>query len=154
MRIRIVDAFTDRAFAGNPAGVCLLDAGDWPDAGWMLSVAAELNLPMTAFGRPLEPGGEADWGLRWFMPRKEERLCGHATLAIAHALHADRGAPGTVRFDTLAGVLTTHTTADGAITLDFPAAPIREVPVSAGYAEALGVAPRPSWTPARCATAS
>ena len=50
---------------------CLLDAGDWPDAGWMQRLAAELNMPMTAFARPQEDG---DWGLRWFTPQIEERL--------------------------------------------------------------------------------
>ena len=52
MRVRIVDAFTDRAFAGNPAAVCFLDGADWPDADWMQRVAAELNMPMTAFALP------------------------------------------------------------------------------------------------------
>src|SRR5207247_347636 len=70
MRVKIVDAFTDRAFAGNPAAVCFLDGADWPDAGWMQRVAVELNMPMTAFALP--QGG--DWGLRWFTPLIEERL--------------------------------------------------------------------------------
>ena len=55
MRIRIIDAFAERPFAGNPAGVCVLDGEGWPDEGWMRRVASELNLPMTAFAHPL-PG--------------------------------------------------------------------------------------------------
>jgi PhzF family phenazine biosynthesis protein len=70
MRIRIIDAFTDRPFAGNPAGVCLLDAGAWPDQEWMRRVAAELSHE-TAFARPLPDSAGADWALRWFTPAAE-----------------------------------------------------------------------------------
>jgi PhzF family phenazine biosynthesis protein len=59
VRIRVVDAFTDRAFAGNPAGVCVVER--WPDASWMQRVAAELSLSETAFARPRPDG---DWDLR------------------------------------------------------------------------------------------
>ena len=125
MRIRIIDAFTDRPFAGNPAAVCLLDADTWPEEGWMQQVAAELHLSETAFAHPLPPGSDADadWALRWFTPEVESKLCGHATLATAHAMHRDRGTPGTVRFVSRSGVLVAHTAEDGTITLDFPAAP-------------------------------
>ena len=54
MRIRIIDAFTDRPFSGNPAAVCLLDADAWPDEAWMQQVAAEMNLSDTAFAHPLQ----------------------------------------------------------------------------------------------------
>jgi PhzF family phenazine biosynthesis protein len=145
MRVRIVDAFTDRPFAGNPAAVCLLDAGDWPDEGWMRSVAAELGVPMTAFARPLPDGAEADWAMRWFTPVVEERLCGHATLAAAHVLHSDRGAPISVRFTTLGGILAARTDDDGLVTLDFPAATVTEVPAPAGLVEALGAAPEATY---------
>lgn len=141
MRIRIIDAFTDRPFAGNPAGVCLLDSGSWPDETWMLRVAAELNLSETAFAHPLPAGGEAGWALRWFTPRVEVDLCGHATLATAHALYSDSGGPGPVRFRTRSGVLTATTGPDGAITLDFPAAEVTEAPGPADLAETLGVKP-------------
>ena len=141
MRIRIIDAFTDRPFAGNPAAVCLLDPGTWPDEGWMQRVAAEMNLAETAFARPLPGAADADWALRWFTPAVEVSLCGHATLATAHAMHSDRGAPGSVRFSSRSGVLTAHTSDDGIITLDFPAAPATEIAVPDGLAQALGVKP-------------
>jgi PhzF family phenazine biosynthesis protein len=141
MRIRIIDAFTATPFAGNPAAVCLLDTPGWPAEGWMRRVAAEMNLSETAFAHPLDGDAEADWALRWFTPVVETNLCGHATLATAHALHVDRGAPGTVRFSSMSGVLITHTRSDGTITLDFPAAPVTERPAPEGLAEALGVKP-------------
>jgi PhzF family phenazine biosynthesis protein len=141
VRIRIIDAFTERPFAGNPAAVCLLDADRWPDEGWMQRVAREMSLSETAFARPLPEGGEADFALRWFTPAVETNLCGHATLATAHALRADRGAPGTVRFSSASGVLVTHARGDGSITLDFPAATLTEVPAPDGLAEALGASP-------------
>ncbi|RFU88049.1 PhzF family phenazine biosynthesis protein [Streptomyces triticagri] len=139
MRIRIVDAFTDRAFTGNPAGVMLLDA--FPTDDWMQRVALEVNHAETAFAHPLPPGGEADWALRWFTPATEVDLCGHATLATAHVLHSTGTAEGSLRFATRAGVLTAHTAADGSITLDFPTAPLTEEPVPEGLAAALGAEP-------------
>ena len=133
MRVRIVDAFTDQAFAGNPAAVCFLDGADWPDADWMQRVAAELNMPMTAFALPR---GD-DWGLRWFTPLIEERLCGHATLATAFLLGGDRP----LRFHTRAGVLSATVAGDGAVTLDFPAADVAARGPIGGLDEALGAAP-------------
>lgn len=88
MRAFIVDAFTDRPFAGNPAGVCLLD--EPADAAWMQRVAAELNLSETAF---VHPAGDHTYGLRWFTPTVEVDLCGHATLATAHILYRSRPPP-------------------------------------------------------------
>jgi PhzF family phenazine biosynthesis protein len=143
MRIRIIDAFTDRPFAGNPAAVCLLDEADtWPDETWMQQVAAEMHLSETAFAHPLAESADADWALRWFTPEVETNLCGHATLATAHAMHRDRGTPGTVRFMSRSGVLVAHTSEDGTITLDFPAARLSEAPVPSGLGEALGATPQ------------
>src|SRR6476620_4788654 len=83
-----VDSFTDRAFAGNPAGVCLLTSV--ADEGWMQDVAREMNLSETAFlvSRPFESlrVSERCFDLRWFTPSVEVDLCGHATLAAAHVL--------------------------------------------------------------------
>jgi PhzF family phenazine biosynthesis protein len=137
MRIRIVDAFTDQPFAGNPAGVVVLEdsAAEFPPDGWMQSVAAEVNLSETAFVRPLPPGGAADFELRWFTPEVEVALCGHATLATAHVLSR----PGTVRFATRrSGVLTATAAGDGAYTLDFPAAPLSPLPPDPDLADLLG----------------
>ncbi|TCC40805.1 PhzF family phenazine biosynthesis protein [Kribbella speibonae] len=139
MRIRVVDAFADRAFAGNPAGVCVLEAGDWPDEARMLSVAAEMNHAETAFVRPSERA-DADWDLRWFTPTKEEVLCGHATLATTHALAADGKVSGKVAFATLSGILTA-TVADDGITLDFPINRPIEVPAPEGLRAAVSVEP-------------
>jgi PhzF family phenazine biosynthesis protein len=141
MRIRIVDAFTDRAFQGNPAGVLLLDSPGFPHDTWMRRVAAEVNLSETAFAHPLPPGGEADWELRWFTPATEVSLCGHATLATAHVLHTTGQATGAVRFATRSGVLTSTAHEDGALTLDFPTSSLTPVAPPVGTAEALGAAP-------------
>ena len=145
MRIRIIDAFTDRPFAGNPAAVCLLDGDAWPDEGWMRRVAAEMNLSETAFAHPLPAGAGADWALRWFTPTVETNLCGHATLATAHALHGDGATDGTVRFGSRSGVLVAHAHQDGTITLDFPAAPAAEAPVPDDLADALGATPEAAY---------
>lgn len=147
MDLLVADAFTDRPFAGNPAAVAFLRAS--AEAAWMQAVAAEMNLSETAFLVPT--ADDAVFGLRWFTPTVEVALCGHATLASAHALAATgRLAPGaTARFDTASGRLTATPTADApegdgaasAWTLDFPALPPAEAPPPAGLAAALGVSP-------------
>lgn len=134
MRIRVVDAFTDAPFAGNPAAVCLID-GDWPAESWMQHVAAEMNLSETAFARPL--AGDGRWGLRWFTPTVEVDLCGHATLATAHVLAAERGIRS-VRFATRSGELRTEIDGDGRVTLDFPTAAVSKSPPPESLAAALG----------------
>jgi PhzF family phenazine biosynthesis protein len=139
MRIRVVDAFADRPFGGNPAGVCLLEAGDWPDTAWMQAVAAEMKHSETAFAKPA-PGGEADWDLRWFTPAKEVVLCGHATLATVHAMAAEGLVTGKASFATLSGVLIAEVD-DGWITLDFPVNRPIAIAVPAGLTEALGTEP-------------
>ncbi|MEU6307740.1 PhzF family phenazine biosynthesis protein [Streptomyces chartreusis] len=139
MRIRIVDAFSDRPFAGNPAGVLLLEA--FPEDDWLRNVAMEVNHAETAFAHPLPEGGEADWALRWFTPVTEVTMCGHATLATAHVLHSTGAHEGPVRFDTLSGVLVATPGEDGSITLDFPTAPLTRVEAPEGVAEALGAEP-------------
>ena len=87
MRIRIIDAFTERPFAGNPAAVCLLDAGDWPDENWMQRVAREMSLSETAFAHPLPDGADADFALRWFTPAVETQ-----PVRARHARHRARAA--------------------------------------------------------------
>lgn len=133
----LVDAFTDRAFAGNPAAVCLPDGHR--DAAWMQALAAEMNQAETAFVRARPDG---DWDLRWFTPTVEVELCGHATLASAHVLWATRRVPAVapVRFHTQSGVLTC-TGRDGRIEMDFPAEPADPVRAPAEEAFALGAAP-------------
>ncbi|MFE4669215.1 PhzF family phenazine biosynthesis protein [Streptomyces sp. NPDC056716] len=139
MRIRIVDAFTDHPFSGNPAGVLLLDA--FPRDGWLQDVAREVNHAETAFAHRLPGGGDADWALRWFTPVTEVALCGHATLATAHVLHRTGAHEGPVRFATRGGVLVARPHADGSITLDFPTAPLTPVALPEGVAGALGARP-------------
>jgi predicted PhzF superfamily epimerase YddE/YHI9 len=134
MRIRIVDAFTDRPFGGNPAGVLVLDGGQFPADDWMQAVAGEVNLSETAFVHPLPAADEADFALRWFTPAVEVALCGHATLATAHVLNRS----GTVRFATRSGVLTATAGADGSYTLDFPTSPLAELPPHPELAALLG----------------
>src|SRR5690242_12830237 len=77
----VVDAFTDRPFAGNPAAVYVLE--QWPGAGWLQQVAREMNQSETAF---VVPAAGGRFELRWFTPLVEVDLCGHATLAAAHVL--------------------------------------------------------------------
>ncbi|WP_017556467.1 PhzF family phenazine biosynthesis protein [Nocardiopsis baichengensis] len=133
-RFRVVDAFTDQPFSGNPAAVIAVDGP--LDEGWAQRAAAEFNLSETAFLTP-HGGPGADFGLRWFTPSVEVALCGHATLAAAHALFQD-GAQGPLRFSTRwSGVLTVERR-DGRLWMDFPANPPQEAPAPHGLADALG----------------
>ena len=131
-----IDAFTADAFAGNPAAVCLLD-DPRPDE-WMQRVAMEMNLSETAFVERRHGG----FGLRWFTPAAEVALCGHATLASAHALW-DAGwlpADQPARFDTRSGTLVAHRRSGG-IELDLPAQPVTPCEVPSSVVTALGVRP-------------
>ncbi|MEO6703196.1 MAG: PhzF family phenazine biosynthesis protein [Jatrophihabitantaceae bacterium] len=145
MRLRTVDAFTDRPFTGNPAGVLRLDQLDslteQPPDSWLAALAAEVNLSETAFVLPAEAGTEADFGLRWFSPTVEVDLCGHGTLATAHCLFAD-GVAGPIRFSTRSGILTVQALADGSLAMDFPAQPPSEISPPDGLLEAIGAPAR------------
>ncbi|GMK38104.1 isomerase [Paenibacillus sp. CCS19] len=136
--IWIVDAFTATPFSGNPAAVCLLDVQ--PSRDWMLRVAAEMNLSETAFLRPLEDGM---YELRWFTPRVEVDLCGHATLAAAHILYETGriGEQEAARFETKSGVITAYRD-NGGIRLDFPSEPVSPLSPPEELIEALGFIPR------------
>jgi PhzF family phenazine biosynthesis protein len=142
MRIHVVDAFTDRPFAGNPAAVCVLTGPAGP--GWMQRVAMEMNLSETAFPRPLDDA-DADFELRWFTPKVEVALCGHATLASAHVLYETGAVPvdRPIRFRTLRSGILTVRREGGLLAMDFPACPPDEADAPRGLAEALGA--QPSW---------
>ncbi len=131
-----VDAFTNKPFAGNPAGVCVMD--DAAPLKWMKDIAAEMNLSETAFLYPDKSG----YNLRWFTPEVEVDLCGHATLASAHILweqgFLDRTQTGVI--NTLSGKLTAEWV-DGWIKLDFPSQPPRAVEAPNGLKEIIGAAP-------------
>lgn len=135
MKQYIVDAFTDRPFAGNPAAVCVLE--QWLPDELMQQIAIENNLSETAF---TVPSGD-DWNLRWFTPGGEIDLCGHATLATAYTLlRFFRPDDAEVRFHTLSGLLTVRREGD-LLCMDFPTFPLEPIPVTDGMTAAIGVQP-------------
>lgn len=131
-----VDAFTEEPFAGNPAGVVLLREPQ-PDE-WMQGVATEMNLSETAF---LLPEGDT-WRLRWFTPKTEVDLCGHATLASARVLFEIqpdlRDIP--LVFQTRSGELRARWI-DGMVELDFPRMHYEPLNVTPEVANTLGFMP-------------
>lgn len=136
MIIYQADAFTDKPFAGNPAGVCLLEVPG--DEEWMQDIAREMNLPETAF---LCREGES-YRLHWFTPKVEVDLCGHATLAAAHILW-ETGVLGKgerALFETRRGRLGAKFKGEW-IELDFPAEPENELEAPAALSKALGERP-------------
>lgn len=130
-----VVAFSDRLFAGNPAGVCLL--AEWLPDSQMQAIAAENNLAETAF--LIERNEHFD--LRWMTPTVEVELCGHATLAAAHVIfrHLQR-AGGQIRFQTQGGELTVDRAGERLV-LDFPSRPAKETTAPNELIEGLRARP-------------
>lgn len=108
--IYYVNAFTDQLFKGNPAAIILLD--EWLDDTLLISLAAEINLSETAF--------IVDRHIRWFTPKIEVDLCGHATLAAAFIIDKlSSTSQQPIIFQSKSGELIVTRTTDG-FTLDFP----------------------------------
>jgi len=112
LELTTVDAFTSQPFTGNPAAVAFVD--EFPDPSVMQAIAMEMNLAETAF---VVARSDGDFDLRWFTPKVEVDLCGHATLAAAHLIG------GNARFHTRSGQLDCVRTGDEWIQMDFPADP-------------------------------
>lgn len=142
MRQWTIDAFASGPFKGNPA--CVVEPFDaWPSDDGLQALAAENNQAETAY--LLKTKDPARFGLRWFTPTREAPLCGHATLAAAHALFAEMGVDvPLLTFDTLSGPLTVRRDGER-LEMDFPADPPHRTPVPEGLADALGVAPTEVW---------
>ncbi|MGB9679762.1 MAG: PhzF family phenazine biosynthesis protein [Thermoanaerobacteraceae bacterium] len=104
MDLFIVDAFTDKCFAGNTAGVVIYTEKDNIDKNYMLNLAAELRYSETAF---IKKTGEKNYSVRFFTPVSEVNLCGHATIASFEVLKQfDKLTPGTIcTMDSNAGKL-------------------------------------------------
>jgi PhzF family phenazine biosynthesis protein len=133
-----VDVFAGELFAGNPAGVCILSA--FPADSTLQKIAAENRHSNTAF---LVARADGDFDLRWFTPRVEDDLCGHATLASAYVLALRKHGVWPVRFHTRSGILTVAqvTAAQGkdSFEMDFPARPPQPCETPAGLLPALGL---------------
>lgn len=124
----VIDAFESGPFTGNPAAVVPLER--WPEDSMLQAIAAQNNLSETAY--LVDRGTEID--LRWFTPSQEIDLCGHATLASAHALYGELGdSREALQFQTRSGELIV-TRADAGYRMDFPGAPPRSEPVGPGIA--------------------
>lgn len=137
MKIYHIDAFTDRIFSGNPAAVCILPLPK--DERWMQNVAGEMNLSETAFLLKQVDG----FNLRWFTPKREVELCGHATLAAAHVLWETGLLPADkeARFFTKSGLLTA-TLKNDFIELNFPSEENRKASAPKELIEGLKVEPK------------
>lgn len=138
MKIYQVDAFTEKPFSGNPAGVCVLN--EKLDEKIMQNIAHEINLSETAFLVKSNKEYDLRYDLRWFTPEGEIDLCGHATLASAHILW-EKGFlknDQEARFSTKSGLLTAIMN-NGWIELNFPALPEEKTEPPAGLLESLGV---------------
>jgi PhzF family phenazine biosynthesis protein len=132
-----VDCFADRPFAGNPNAVVLLDS-EWPEAEWLQQLAAEVNLPATAFICGAQPQSD----LRWFSPRSELALCGSGTLAAAHILWEQGEQDVMLTFATCAGQLRAQRQSDRRITLSLPRDDLMPVAVNPKLVDMLGIEPR------------
>jgi PhzF family phenazine biosynthesis protein len=140
LRVYQVDAFTGKVFAGNPAAVVPLLS--WLDDELMQAIAAENNLSETAFFVPSHAGYE----LRWFTPKVEVKLCGHATLAAAFVLFTELELQQPeVRFETLSGELVVSRRHDS-LAMNFPTWPLQRLEVlPAALLDSLNVTPAEVW---------
>jgi PhzF family phenazine biosynthesis protein len=130
-----VDAFTGELFAGNPAGVCILSA--FLADSIMQKIAIENRHSNTAF---VVPRADGDFDLRWFTPKVEDDLCGHATLASAYVLALRKHNVWPVRFHTRSGMLTVaQDKNEDSFEMDFPAMPARPCETPVGLLPALGL---------------
>jgi len=130
-----VDTFTNKLFAGNPAGVCLL--ANWLDDQLLQAIASENNLAETAF----VVQRDSSFDLRWFTPKMEVDLCGHATLAPAHVIFKHLGYREPIlRFQTRSGELTVTRKGD-LLELDFPSRPAEQCDTPTLLEQGLGIAP-------------
>lgn len=135
MKQYVVDAFTDKVFAGNPAAICILDK--WISDELMMKIAIENNLSETAFA--VKKGNK--YHLRWFTLAGEIDLCGHATLACAYVIlnHIEKNW-NCVTFETLSGdlIITKH---GDLYEMDLPSFDLKEVEVTNEMSEAIGATP-------------
>ena len=131
-----VNAFIGEGMLGNPAAVCLLET--WLDDQSLQKIAAENNVSETAF----LVGCGSEYELRWFTPKVEVDLCGHATLASGFIIFSYvNTALSHVSFKTASGILHVEKSGD-LLSLDFPARPAEKTASSATLTEGLGAAPR------------
>ena len=128
-----VDVFTSELFAGNPAGVCILSV--FLADSTMQKIAAENRHSETAF---VVPRADGDFDLRWFTPKVEDDLCGHATLASAYVLALRKHSVWPVRFHTCSGMLTVAQGQDS-FEMDFPARPPQSCEMPVDLLPALGL---------------
>jgi PhzF family phenazine biosynthesis protein len=130
-----VDAFTDRLFGGNPAGVCPLDK--WLADDVMQKIAMENNLSETAFFIRKDNG----FHIRWFTPKVEVNLCGHATLASAYIIFQYLEYQGkTISFESRSGILNV-TREDELLILDFPANKPSRTALPDDFVQSLNITP-------------
>ncbi|MDF2791298.1 MAG: phenazine biosynthesis protein PhzF family [Neobacillus sp.] len=139
MKYFVVDAFAEKVFEGNPAGVCIMN--EWISDELMQKIAIENNLSETAFAVK-----EADhYRLRWFTPGGEINLCGHATLATAFIiLNYYEMQLEAVKFNTISGDLTVNKQGD-LYELDFPSVPSDEISITEQMISALGIVPKETY---------
>lgn len=136
----VVDTFAPRRFEGNPAAVCVVDA--FPDDALMLRMARENALTHTAFIRFREPGL---YDMRWFTPKMEVDLVGHATLAAGYVVTRYLEPQcQLVRFETKGGLLTVRRAGE-LWEMDFPTYTLKQLEVTDEIADALGVRPLEVW---------
>lgn len=131
-----VDAFTDKPFKGNPAGVCILEKE--PDSVWMQNIAMEMNLSETAFVFPCDEGRN----IRFFTPEAEMKLCGHATLSASHILFETGILKMNERLELIskAGKLTIEKDGEW-ITMNFPVYPLEKITIPGEFRKLTGADP-------------
>jgi PhzF family phenazine biosynthesis protein len=129
-----VDSFTTEAFKGNPAGVCLLENDISPEK--MLNIAAEIGFSETAFVKKMD--GDGAYSIRYFSPKKEIPLCGHATLAAAKIVF-EKTPIDAINFITVENLNLTIKKSDHNIVMEFPVYDVTPLATPPAVLHALGL---------------
>lgn len=136
-KIYQIDAFTDKVFGGNPAAVCPLD--EWLNDELLQNIAMENNLAETAFY--IKQGDQ--YQIRWFTPKVEVDLCGHATLAAAYVLfNHENHTESIINFYSNRSGALTVTKQNEFFTLNFPTDIFESVELSSELTKGFNILPR------------
>ncbi|WP_313528884.1 PhzF family phenazine biosynthesis protein [Anaerotignum sp.] len=140
MKYYVVDAFAQSVFGGNPAGICVLEKPLPTET--MQMIATENNLSETAF---VYKNGFGNYDLRWFTPKAEIDLCGHATLGTAYVIcHFVDPDVEKMAFSTLSGILTVKRK-ENRFEMDFPSRMPEKITITQEMIDAIGVKPKEAY---------
>jgi PhzF family phenazine biosynthesis protein len=133
MKTYFVDSFTNEKFKGNPAAVCLPNKE--LDSETMQNIATEIGFSETAFIKQIS---DNNYSIRFFSPKTEIPLCGHATLASSKIVF-DTTSFENIKFINAENVELPIAKVGNKIKMQFPVYDTQEIDVPQEMIDALGI---------------